>query len=110
MRHSPLNEELEKQIAAENEAIKACEWVSEKFNGTFEMFIDSVAIKEEFEKRDVLIKQLGEALALAKTYVEALNNNIAGAIGKDNTVVRPDLDRVTTALTAYEQYLKGQTV
>lgn len=44
------------------------------------------------------IQALADALRLARTYVAAMNNNIAGAVGSDNTVIRPDLDKIDALL------------
>lgn len=39
-----------------------------------------------------------KAFELAQTYVYALHMTIAGAMGHENTVVRPDLDKVDKAI------------
>ena len=53
---------------------------------------------EVIERQAARITELEEALALAFAYVERVHGTIASAMGHENTVVRPDLDKIRAVL------------
>jgi hypothetical protein len=61
--------------------------------------------REESEANARLIAaapELLEALQKAREYVAKVNGSIVGAIGHDNTIVKPDLDLIDAAIAKAE--------
>jgi hypothetical protein len=47
-------------------------------------------------------QEIISAFKLARGYVNAMQMNLAGAMGHENTVIRPDLERIDKAIRELE--------